>query len=56
MVLIFVVGTGMISGAYVSSGIESVEDGLGFENAEGTKTLLLFEVLPEIPDKASDAR
>lgn len=38
------------------TGIESVEDGLGIEDAEGTKTLLLFEVLPEIPDNTSDTR
>ena len=38
------------------TGIESVEDGLGIEDAEGRKTFLLFEVLPEIPDTTSDAR
>jgi Family of unknown function (DUF5335) len=34
-------------------GIKGLEDGLGFEDKEGTKTLLLFEVLPEIPEKTS---
>jgi hypothetical protein len=38
------------------TGIESVEGGLGIEDAEGTKTLLLFEVLPEIPDNTSDTQ
>ena len=38
------------------TGLESVEDGLGIEDAEGTKTLLLFKVLPEIPDNTSDTR
>ena len=38
------------------TGIESVEDGLGVEDTEGTKTLLLFAVLPEIPDNTSDTR
>jgi hypothetical protein len=34
-------------------GITGVEDGLGFEDKEGAKTLLLFDVLPEIPEKTS---
>jgi uncharacterized protein DUF5335 len=34
-------------------GIKGLEDGLGFEDKEGTKTLLLFDVLPEIPEKTS---
>jgi hypothetical protein len=38
------------------TGHESVEDGLGIEDAEGTKTLLLFKVLPEISDETSDTR
>lgn len=38
------------------AGLESVEDGLGIEDAEGTKTLLLFQILPEIPDHTSDTR
>jgi len=38
------------------TGVESLEDGLGIEDAEGTKTLLLFKVLPEIPENTSDAR
>lgn len=38
------------------TGLESVEDGLGIEDAEGTKTLLLFKVLLEIPENTSDTR
>jgi len=34
-------------------GMHGVEDGLGFEDQEGAKTLLTFERLPEIPEKAS---
>lgn len=30
------------------------EDGLGFEDQDGNKTLLIFEKLPEIPEKTSD--
>ena len=30
-------------------GITAVEDGLGFEDQEGAKTLLIFEQLPELP-------
>lgn len=30
-------------------GIRGFEDGLGFESEDGTKTLLLFEELPELP-------
>ena len=30
-------------------GITGVEDGLGFEDQEGAKTLLIFEQLPELP-------
>lgn len=30
-------------------GINSIEDGLGIVDKEGTKTLLLFEALPELP-------
>jgi len=31
-------------------GINSIEDGLGIVDKEGTKTLLLFEALPELPE------
>src|SRR4030095_8530665 len=34
-------------------GIHGVEDGLGFEDQEGGKTLLVFEHLTEIPEKTS---
>jgi Family of unknown function (DUF5335) len=34
-------------------GIHGVEDGLGFEDQEGGKTLLVFEHLPEIPESIS---
>jgi hypothetical protein len=30
------------------------EDGLGFEDREGGKTLLLLEMLPELPENTSD--
>ena len=35
-------------------GPDGLENGLGFEDQEGTKTLLTFEKLPEIPEKTSD--
>jgi Family of unknown function (DUF5335) len=35
-------------------GPTGLEDGLGFETQEGEKTLLLFEKLPEIPEKTSE--
>ena len=35
-------------------GLTGLEDGLGFETQEGEKTLLLFENLPEIPEKTSE--
>jgi hypothetical protein len=35
-------------------GPDGLESGLGFEDQEGTKTLLTFEKLPEIPEKTSD--
>ena len=35
-------------------GLTGLEDGLGFETQEGEKTLLLFEKLPEIPEKTSE--
>ena len=37
-------------------GPDGLEEGLGFEDAEDTKTILLFEKLPQIPEKASDNR
>jgi len=37
-------------------GLAGVEDGLGFEDREDGKTLLLFEQLPELPGANSDAR
>jgi hypothetical protein len=36
-------------------GLHTLEDGLGIEDKEGAKTLLHFEVLPEIPDSTSGA-
>lgn len=35
-------------------GPDGLEEGLGFEDADGAKTILLFEKLPEIPAKTSD--
>ena len=32
------------------TGITGVEDGLGFEDRDGNKTLLIFDQLPEIPE------
>jgi hypothetical protein len=37
-------------------GITGFEDGLGFEDQEGGKTLLLFEKLLELPEETSDVR
>jgi len=34
-------------------GTTGFEDGLGFEDQEGSKTLLVFEHLPEIPENVS---
>jgi hypothetical protein len=34
-------------------GPSGFEDGLGFEDQEGRKTILTFEKLPEIPEKTS---
>ena len=31
-------------------GVTGLEDGLGFEDEQGTKTLLIFEQLPELPE------
>lgn len=38
------------------TGITGVEDGLGFEDRDGNKTLLIFDQLPEIPENTSDQR
>ena len=35
-------------------GADGLEGGLGFEDEHGTKTLLTFEKLPEITEKASE--
>ena len=37
-------------------GPDGLEGGLGLEDQEGTKTILTFERLPEIPEKTSQAR
>ena len=37
-------------------GLTGLEDGLGFEDAEGGKTLLLFEKLPELTEAAQETR
>jgi hypothetical protein len=37
-------------------GVTGFEDGLGFEDQEGGKTLLLFEKLLELPEETSDVR
>ena len=37
-------------------GVTGFEDGLGLEDAEGGKTLLLFEKLTELPEATSQAR
>jgi uncharacterized protein DUF5335 len=37
-------------------GPDGLEAGLGFEDQEGSKTLLTFERLPEIPEKTSETR
>ena len=34
-------------------GLHGFEEGLGFEDQEGTKTILTFAQLPEIPEKTS---
>lgn len=38
------------------TGIAGVEDGLGFEDRDGNKTLLMFDQLPEIPESTSPGR
>ena len=38
------------------TGIAGVEDGLGFEDRDGGKTLLTFEQLPELPENTSSAQ
>ena len=35
-------------------GLTGLEDGLGLEDKEGGKTLLLFERLPELPDATAE--
>lgn len=35
-------------------GVTGLEDGLGFEDRDGNKTLLMFEQLPEIPEDTSN--
>ena len=35
-------------------GADGLEAGLGFEDQDGGKTLLIFEKLPEIPEKTSE--
>jgi Family of unknown function (DUF5335) len=37
-------------------GPTGLEEGLALEDQDGTKTLLVFEELPEIPEKTSEAR
>lgn len=37
-------------------GTTSLEEGLGIENDEGTKVLVLFKALPEIEEVSSDER
>ena len=37
-------------------GSTGFEEGLGFEDAEGGKTLMTFEKLPEIPEKTSETQ
>lgn len=38
------------------TGMAGVEDGLGFEDREGNKTLLIFDQLREIPENASEGQ
>lgn len=35
-------------------GPDGLEEGVGFEDEDGAKTMLLFEKLPQIPEKTSD--
>src|SRR6185369_8889202 len=35
-------------------GRNSLEDGLGIEDGDGAKTILTFDVLPELPDDTSE--
>src|ERR1700704_3093572 len=37
-------------------GLTGLEDGLGLEDQEGGKTLLLFERLPELPEATPESR
>lgn len=34
-------------------GVSGLDDGLGIEDKDGVKTLLIFETLPEIPERTS---
>lgn len=38
------------------TGSSGLEEGIGIEDQEGTKTLLTFENLPEIPERTSTTR
>ena len=38
------------------TGVTGLEDGLGFEDRDGDKTLLIFEQLPEIPENTSNTQ
>lgn len=38
------------------TGVTGLEDGLGLEDGDGNKTLLIFEQLPEIPEDTSSQR
>jgi hypothetical protein len=38
------------------AGVTALEDGLGFEDRDGNKTLLTFEQLPEIPEDTSTSQ
>lgn len=38
------------------TGVTGLEDGVGFEDGDGNKTLLIFEQLPEIPEDTSSQR
>jgi len=38
------------------TGVTGLEDGLGLEDRDGNKTLLMFEQLPEIPEDTSPQR
>jgi Family of unknown function (DUF5335) len=38
------------------TGVTGLEDGVGFEDRDGNKTLLIFEQLPEIPEDTTSQR